>query len=528
MRKNAVLTLLFLITANMAFAQAKVRRLPSIINHPSFNLYAPYVSLDGDALLFVSDDGEDQSLTVSYTWRENDWATPEVLPRQVNHRLLYQNGFALSADGKKLFITSAKSPTVGGYDILVSNRVGNSWSEPDNLLLPINSKSHDGCPSVSADGSTLYFMRCETMTQTNAQNCKLFSVRKKPNGQWDEPKELPASINTGNSQSPRIMADDETLIFSSDKMGGSKGGMDLYVTRLVNGSWSTPQPLDFANTEKDDQFVSVNALGRYLLKDAPGKKTNELIEFLFPEDLRPRSMMKVEGKVTDDAGKPIPAYVTVSDLSDGKRVFTGRPGPDGSYMLYLREGAQYELAVDPEQSNVTFFTRRFDLTTDKIPQRERVNAILKPIADGDELSLENVTFEPNTAQLLPASEEELKRLTRIVKAAPEFTFEIQVMMTGFREDSIQSDPDLTEVLIDSVLAKFDDIDTLGQLYQRDTLLVDTTYHNDRTHRQADAIVQYLAAQGTEPTRFIIFGNAIPATLPEDQKLVIKAVARREH
>jgi outer membrane protein OmpA-like peptidoglycan-associated protein len=369
-------------------------------------------------------------------------------------------------------------------------------------------------------------MRCETMNQAKAQGCKLFSALKKPNGQWDEPKELPASINTGNSQTPRIMADSETLIFSSDKLGQGKGGMDLYVTRLINGSWSTPRPLDFVNTEKDDQFVSVAALGRYLLKDAPGKKTNELIEFLFPEDIRPRGMMKIEGKVTDAAGAPIPAYVSVSDLSDGRRVFTGRPDQNGSYALYLREGTQYELAVDPEQSNVSFFTRRFDLTTDKTPQRERVSTTLKPVAEGDELLLENVGFDPHSAQLLPASEEELKRLARLVKAVPELAFEIQVMMTGYREDSIQSDPDLTEVFIDSLLTQYDDIDSVGQLFQRDTLLVDTTYHNDRTHRQAESIVQYLVAQGAEPSRFIMFGNAIPAALPEEQKLIVKAVARR--
>jgi outer membrane protein OmpA-like peptidoglycan-associated protein len=216
----------------------------------------------------------------------------------------------------------------------------------------------------------------------------------------------------------------------------------------------------------------------------------------------------------------------VSDLSDGRRVFTGRPDQNGSYALYLREGTQYELAVDPEQSNVSFFTRRFDLTTDKTPQRERVSTTLKPVAEGDELLLENVGFDPHSAQLLPASEEELKRLARLVKAVPELAFEIQVMMTGYREDSIQSDPDLTEVFIDSLLTQYDDIDSVGQLFQRDTLLVDTTYHNDRTHRQAESIVQYLVAQGAEPSRFIMFGNAIPAALPEEQKLIVKAVARR--
>lgn len=337
MRKLTWIFLLLSIPSESLWAQAKTRRLPSIINHPSLNLYAPYISLDGNALLFVSDDGEDRALTVFYTSRENDWTEPAMLPKNVNHRLVYLRGFALNADGKKLYFTSTKSPVVGGYDIMTSELKG-TWSEPQNLAAPINSKSNEGCPSFTPDGNSIYFMRCDRMDQRNADGCKLFFSKKKPNGQWEEPKELPANINTGNSQTPRIMADGETLIFSSNKMASSKGGMDLYVSKLSNGNWTEPLPMDFVNTEKDDQFVSVTALGRYLVKDMPSaKKNNELVEFLIPDALRPKGMMKVEGKVTDVNNAAIPAYIAVTDLATNKRVYSARPNGDGSYAMYLLE-----------------------------------------------------------------------------------------------------------------------------------------------------------------------------------------------
>src|SRR5687768_18620538 len=102
--------LLVLVVHVLSFAQAHTRRLPGVINHPSLNLYAPYISHDGNALLFVSDNGEDGALTVSYTARENDWSEPVELSKNVNHRLAYLKGFSLSADGKKLYFTSTKSP----------------------------------------------------------------------------------------------------------------------------------------------------------------------------------------------------------------------------------------------------------------------------------------------------------------------------------------------------------------------------------------------------------------------------------
>ena len=522
-----VCSLLFmLITTVLVIAQANTRRLPGIINHPSFNKYAPYVSHDGNALLFVSDSGEDGSLTVSYTSRENDWSEPVELPKNINHRLVYLKGFALSADGKKIYFTSTKSPIVGGYDIMTSELKGKVWTEPQNLMLPINTKTNEGCPSITPDGNTLYFMRCEKMNQRTAQGCQLFRVDKKSNGQWNEPKALPSNINTGNSQTPRIMADSETLIFSSDNMSSTKGGMDLFVTRLNNGTWSDPVPMDFVNTAGDDQFVSVAALGRYLIKEAPGPRKNiELVEFLIPDELRPKGMLKVEGKITDENDTPIPAYITITDMAKAKRIFSGRPAADGSYFVYIPEGSKYEMSFDPEQSKVGYFAKQFDLSGDKIPQRERLNVILKQPSSGDELLLDALQFKPLTSELESSSETEIKRLIRLIKANPQLDFEIQVLLSGYEEDSIQSSPDLTEVLIDSIHLQIDDLDSLGEVFKRDTTLVKTTYHNNRTQQQADSIVEYLVLSGADSTRLTTLTNAIPAVLPENRKLIIKAVAR---
>jgi hypothetical protein len=526
MRKLVCSLSLMLITTVLVFAQAKTRRLPGIINHPSFNIYAPYVSHDGNALLFVSDSGEDGALTVSYTSRENDWSEPTELPKNINHRLVYLKGFALSADGKKIYFTSTKSPIVGGYDIMVSELKGKGWTEPQNLMLPINTKTNEGCPSITPDGNTLYFMRCEKMNQQTANGCQLFRVDKKSNGQWNEPQSLPSNINTGNSQTPRIMADSETLIFSSDKMSSTKGGMDLFVTRFSNGAWSDPIPMDFVNTVGDDQFVSATALGRYLIKEAPGpRKNTELVEFLFPDELRPKGMLKVEGKITDEHNTPIPAYITVMDLVTAKRVFSGRPAHDGSYFVYIPEGSKYEMSFDPEQSKVGYFVRQFDLSSDKIPQRERLNVILKQPAPRDELLLDALQFKPFTTELESSSDTEMRRLIRLIKANPELNFEIQVLLNGYEEDSIRSSPDLTEILMDSIHTQIDDIDTLGQVFKRDTTMVKTTYHNNRTQQQADSIVEYLVRLGADSGRLTTLTNAIPAMLPENRKLTIKAVPR---
>src|SRR4051812_19208648 len=88
-------------------AQAKMRKLPGTINHPSINVFAPYLSADANALVFISDNAEDNALTPFYTFRDNaDWRDPQVFPKSIYTRLNFLKGFALSGDGKKLYYTS--------------------------------------------------------------------------------------------------------------------------------------------------------------------------------------------------------------------------------------------------------------------------------------------------------------------------------------------------------------------------------------------------------------------------------------
>lgn len=353
-------------------------------------------------------------------------------------------------------------------------------------------------------------MRCETMSQREASGCVIMMAQKQANGRWGEPVALPASINTGNAQTPRILADGQTLIFSSDRAGG-KGGMDLYVTRFRNGSWSDPVPMSFANTKDNDQFVSVNATGRYLLRDAPGERRREMAEFLIPEPLRPKGLMRVEGTI-DGSGAP---YISVYDLVNGKRIFNGRPDRQGFFKLYLMEGSKYELSIDPEHDRLMYYSQQFDLTGDTLEQVVRIAPRIAPPATGDEIPLDLVEFHGNTTEIVPASGAELKRVARLVRGNADKMFAIRVVMTGYEEDSIRSNPELTEVRYDSIWttvqvldsAYVDAADTVVQV--RDTLVVRPTFHNDRTQKQAEVVVAYLEREGVPRDRLSIETSALP-------------------
>ena len=82
-----------LFPSKQASAQAKVRKLSTIINHPSLNLYAPYISADANAVVFLSDNAEDHALTPFFSYRDrSDWKEPQVLPKIINTRLNFGLG----------------------------------------------------------------------------------------------------------------------------------------------------------------------------------------------------------------------------------------------------------------------------------------------------------------------------------------------------------------------------------------------------------------------------------------------------
>jgi hypothetical protein len=143
-----------------------------------------------------------------------------------------------------------------------------------------------------------------------------------------------------------------------------------------------------------------------------------------------------------------------------------------------------------------------------------------------------VEFKPATAELTPFSDEELKRLARLIKETPGSTFEIQVLLKGYKESTDAYDPDLSEtreevqkelIPADTTAVPADSTSTSAPIDQYQEIRT-VYYHNDRTRKQADAIVSALTDAGVNPASLTTVVNAIPAeeTQPE---LTIKAVVR---
>ncbi|MEM9856600.1 MAG: hypothetical protein AAF843_04570 [Bacteroidota bacterium] len=523
--------LLLLLTIPLVLSQAKTRLLPSNINKPSINYYAPFISGDGSTLLYLhdyTDEGHHAMMTATKktvsTWHDGIEVNKLINRPTLNLR----GGYSLSFDADMMYFSSRKSG-LGGFDLWSSKRRGNDWEAPKNLGAPANSRENEGAPCLSPDGEYLYYMRCDKMSEYGgASGCRIVRSKRTNRG-WSEPEDLPGNINTGNSQTPRLLADGISMIFASDQFGGV-GGLDLYMTKKQGDEWTEPVPLDFLNTDKNDQFVSTDAKGRYMYVAENTGRNSQLVMKLIPEDLQPTKVMRIKGKVVNgETGDPISANLTIFNVDERDRLWNEKLGSNGEFAIVLNEGASYDLAVESLESGVMYYSKVFDLNTVGVRDKQTLNIRLEPIQLEKSYETE-IRFEENKAVLKDNSTFELRRISNMLRKNPTMRVELISSLNGYRSDSIPSDADLTEVLVDSVYITREvplELDTTVLLKDSipddslslDSTLVDQeegkdsiryemveelqlkyTYHNDRTEAEVTAVKDYLIERGIDESR----------------------------
>ena len=376
--KNYLLT--FLILGIFSYTQAQIRRpLGPPVNTPQFNEYAPSISANNKTMIFETDRAGEGKWELYYTTKndKNKWlpAKPITNINKVGKDNDLIGGPSISYDGKTLFFFASFEGGKGDMDIYYSTWNGIDWSEPKTLGETVNSKAYEGFPSVSADGKSLYFIRDSFSKRKDKALCySIWLSKKQEDGSWGIAEKLPAPINGDCEKSPRIMADNRTLIFSSIRKDGV-GGFDLYQSfQEDDGSWATPINLEYINTEEDDQFASVSAAGDLMYYYTSG----DIYTVTIPDKYRKYKLVTVDGKVIDAITKqPIATKITSKSNNNKEKVISTVVDANGLFSMIYRVGSKYELSTSPLND---YFPYRglMDMTTAKETDNIEKNIELIP------------------------------------------------------------------------------------------------------------------------------------------------------
>jgi len=234
-----------------------------VISTGGFEL-APAFAPDGRTLYFVksapASERHPHLTIVSSRLEEGRWSEPEIAPFSGEYSDVDP---WISADGRRFYFASDR-PVAGSQpadmNLWVMEWGNGGWTTPTVLPHPINSPSDERSPSAAGDGS-IYF---ESDRPGGVGGWDLYRAQPSP-GVGYGPAENLAALNTpGPDQDPCVLAGGGVLLFSSPGSGDRSAAGDLYVTRLVDGSWSEPQGLDAVNTTADETDPTLSPDGRYL------------------------------------------------------------------------------------------------------------------------------------------------------------------------------------------------------------------------------------------------------------------------
>ena len=105
------------------------------------------------------------------------------------------------------------------------------WSTPINLGPNVNSSLMDRAPAISKDGLSLYFASSRLADSRGGEDIYV-SQRETRDSEWGPAMNLGGTINTAAGEMvPAFSRDGHLLFFASNRIPGSYGGVDIWVSR---------------------------------------------------------------------------------------------------------------------------------------------------------------------------------------------------------------------------------------------------------------------------------------------------------
>jgi len=183
----------------------------------------------------------------------------------------------ISTDESLLIITARRENSVGGLtddmdalpfeDVYYSRNAGGEWSPLMNVGELVNSSGHDASSGLSPDGKTLFVFKGTLKGGGD------ISVSNLQNGTWTKPKLLNKNINTDAHESAAALSFDGNFLYFISEREGGMGGKDIYVARWdqKKGDWSVAENLGaVVNSPYDEDGVYIHPDGKTLYFSSKG------------------------------------------------------------------------------------------------------------------------------------------------------------------------------------------------------------------------------------------------------------------
>ncbi len=434
-------------------ANLLAERLSSNVNSP-YTEFKPLLSPDGRTLYFSRknhpdniggiEDGED--IWYSEMDSTGEWKKAVNMGRPLNNES--PNYIcSVTPDGNSVVLLLGNQYDEKGKGrmkagVSISSKEGDEWTPPFNLLIENDYNYNEKANYFLANNRQVLLLSVERDDSNGARD--MYVSFFKEDSTWTEPKNLGKQINTaGDESSPFLAADDKTLYYSTNGLGGY-GGQDIYVSIRQDDSWANwtePQNLGpDINSPKEDLFFNIPLTGNYAYyTQEVGEDNSDIFKVELPLKVMPADVIVIRGILLDkETGEPIEAKIIYEKLPEGTTVgITKSHKGTGKYEIVLPKG--YKYGYRAEVDGYLPINENIDLTDDKYSGDEiSANLYMVPAKVAAIITLNNIFFDFDKTVLKADSYPELDRLVKYLNENE--TIKIQVR--GFTDSTGPEDYNL--------------------------------------------------------------------------------------
>ncbi len=300
----------------------------------------------------------------------------------------HESNAIFTKDGKNMYFNRTNTTRkktdadrIAHIKIYKAELIDENWTNVTALPFTSNSYSTEH-PALSKDEKSLYF--ASDMPGTLG-SFDIYKVAINDDGTYGEPENLGSTINTKHREQFPYISDYGTLYFSSDGLEGF-GGLDVFRSNMVNGSFDKPVNLgssinssldDFAFVikEKDNKgYVSSNRSG-YDKIFSFGRDENMLTKYL------------VEGIVQDKNSKELLVGALVTLFNEAGNVIQDTiVGETAHYLFKIEPNKKYKV----RGTRKAYIPQDIEFSTDSDGKvQHNIYLFLESFADAEERVTKN-------------------------------------------------------------------------------------------------------------------------------------------